>query len=149
MEQNLYAILEKAYLSANINKKLFGSTNIKVSEGSAEISLDLHDDYFHGMDALHGAVYFKLLDDAAFFAANSTEREVFLLTTSFHIQFFRPIRTGTIISIGKLIHKSNNLFTAKSVLYDKRHRKLGEGTGQFAKSNIPLPPMYENDASFS
>ena len=28
-------------------------------------------DYFHALEAIHGSVYFKILDDAAFFAAQS------------------------------------------------------------------------------
>ncbi len=140
MDSNLYARLENNYLNARINKGIFGSTRIKISEGKAEILLTVQDDYFHGMDALHGAVYFKLLDDAAFFAANSVEREVFLLTTSFHIRFYRPVIKGTLHSIGELIHRSNNLFSAKSTLFDGHKRIIAEGTGQFAKSNIPLPP---------
>jgi acyl-coenzyme A thioesterase PaaI-like protein len=63
--------LERMYLSANINRLLFPSTDVLIKEGSAEISLEVNDDYFHALHAMHGAVYFKLMDDAAYFAANS------------------------------------------------------------------------------
>jgi uncharacterized protein (TIGR00369 family) len=133
-----YQLLEKVFLNAKINTRIFDSTTIQVSEGRAEITLQVIDDYFHGMDAMHGAVYFKLLDDAAFFAANSIVQDVLLLTTSFQIQFYRQVTKGEIKAVGELLHQSRNLFSAKAKLYDQRGKILGEGNGQFARSQIAL-----------
>lgn len=133
-----FKLLEKVYLNAKINSRFFGTTRIQISPGKAEIALQVSDDYFHGMEAVHGAVYFKLLDDAAFFAANSMVDDVFLLTTSFHIQFYRPVIAGEVRSVGELVHYSRNLFSAKATLYDQRGKVLGEGNGQLARSKIPL-----------
>ena len=47
---------------------------------------------FHAAGAAHGTIYFKMLDDAAFYAANTLVTDRFLLTTSFNLQFLRPIR---------------------------------------------------------
>jgi acyl-coenzyme A thioesterase PaaI-like protein len=44
--------------------------------------------------AAHGTIYFKMLDDAAFYAANTLVTDRFLLTTSFNLLFSRPVRGG-------------------------------------------------------
>ena len=80
-----YRKLEKMYLNANINKNLFDSTTASISQGEASISLEITDKYFHALGAIHGSVYFKLLDDAAFFAVSSIVFDYFVLTTSFNI----------------------------------------------------------------
>jgi acyl-coenzyme A thioesterase PaaI-like protein len=36
--------------------------------------------HHHSIHAVHGSVYFKALDDAAFFAVNSLVEDVFVLT---------------------------------------------------------------------
>ena len=46
--------------------------------------------------AAHGTIYFKMLDDAAFYAANSLVTDRFLLTTAFNLHFTKPIRTGEV-----------------------------------------------------
>ncbi len=46
------------------------------------------------------SVYFKALDDAAFFAANSVVEDVFVLTTNFNIQLLRTVTEGTLIATG-------------------------------------------------
>ena len=45
--------------------------------------------------AAHGTSYFKMLDDAAFYAANSLVTDRFLLTTAFNLLFTRPLGAGS------------------------------------------------------
>jgi acyl-coenzyme A thioesterase PaaI-like protein len=95
--------LGRMYLSANINQRIFPSTAVQINKGSAEISIEVNDDYFHAMNALHGAVYFKLMDDAAYFAANSLVADYMLLTAQFDIRFLRPVFEGKIKAVGTYI----------------------------------------------
>ena len=138
MENPHFGKLEKMYLRANINEKMFDTTTCKISEGQAEIGLEISEKYFHALGAIHGSVYFKLLDDAAFFAANSIEEDAFLLTTSFNVNLIRPANQGFLKSIGKLKYKSKNLFVAESILYNEQGKEIAFGTGNFAKSKILL-----------
>lgn len=39
-------------------------------DGEAEVSIEVGRELFHASGAVHGSVYFKLLDDAAFFAVH-------------------------------------------------------------------------------
>ena len=90
--------------------------------------------------AAHGSVYFKALDDATFFAANSLIPDVFVLTASFNIQFLRPIASGTMIAKARAVHRTRRLVLSEGVLEDERGRQLGRGSGLFMPSTIRLGP---------
>ena len=111
--------LESMYLQANVNTKIYDTTDCKIAEGSSEIGLIVDEKYFHALGAIHGSVYFKLLDDAAFFAVNSKVHDVFVLTTSFNINLLRPITQGKIKAVGRIKYGSEKHFVAESTLYDE------------------------------
>jgi len=73
--------LETLYASAPING-LFRSTLVLPEAGKSEISFTVGIDSFHAAGAAHGTLYFKMLDDAAFYAANGLVSDRFLLTTA-------------------------------------------------------------------
>ncbi|MBC8755224.1 PaaI family thioesterase [Kordia sp. YSTF-M3] len=133
-----YRKLERMYLAANMNTQLYETTEIRIDDEVAEIKLTIDPKYFHALGAIHGSVYFKLLDDAAFFAVSSIIKDAFVLTTSYNINITRPVSKGVITAIGKLKFKSRNLFVAESSLVDEKGREIAFGTGNFAKSKIPL-----------
>ncbi len=133
-----YKKLERMYLNARFNKDIYDTTTCKIGLETAEISLTISDKYFHALGAIHGSVYFKLLDDAAFFAVNSIVKDVFVLTTNFNINLIRPANQGMITAIGKVKFKSKNLFVAESSLYNEQGKEIAFGTGNFVKSKIEL-----------
>jgi len=94
--------LERMYLSAPVNNRLYNGINITISDQKAELTLKTEDKFFHAANAIHGSVYFKMLDDAAFFAVNSIVKDVFVYTVSFNVQLLRPVSSGIIKSIGEL-----------------------------------------------
>ena len=138
MNQEHFRKLEKMYLSANINTMIFDTTTIIISEKTAEIGLTISEKYFHALGAIHGSVYFKLLDDAAFFAVNSIVEDAFVLTTSFNINLVRPVTKGKLRSVGTVRFQSPNLYVAESRLYNEEGKEVAFGTGNFAKSKIQL-----------
>src|SRR5687767_14501005 len=82
--------LEALYRSAPINRG-FSSELAIVAPGRAEIVFAVEEASFHAAGAAHGTLYFKMLDDAAFYAANSLVSDRFLLTTAFNLHFTRPM----------------------------------------------------------
>ena len=130
--------LERMYLSAPVNKQLYNGITIAISDQRAELTLKIEEKFFHAANAIHGSVYFKMLDDAAFFAVNSIVEGVFVYTVSFNVQLLRPVSSGTIKSIGELKFKSSNLFIADSTLLDENNKVVGRGSGNFMKSKIEL-----------
>ena len=133
-----YRKLESMYLQANINTMIFDTTTCNISQEKAEIGLIISEKYYHALGAIHGSVYFKLLDDAAFFAVSSIVKDVFVLTSSFNINLIRPAKEGLIKAVGKVKFRSNNLFVAESTLYNEAGKEIAFGTGNFARSKITL-----------
>ncbi len=130
--------LERMYLSAPINIQVYEGITIQVSRERAELTLPVSSKLHHAANAMHGSVYFKLLDDAAFFAVNSIVEDVFVYTVSMNIQLLRPVTTGVIRSVGGVKFKSTNLFIADSELFDEKGRLVGRGSGNFMRSKIAL-----------
>ena len=127
------------YLDANINTKHFSSVGIQIEDGEATITLDADSSYFHALGGVHGAVYFKLLDDAAFFAVASKVEDVFILTASLSIDFLRPVQEGKLKAVGKFIKQGNKSFTAEAVLYNEEGKMIGKANGTFARTVKALP----------
>jgi uncharacterized protein (TIGR00369 family) len=124
------------YAAAPINK--FYNPVMQVSEGEAIIEIKLSEKYHHPAGGVHGSVYFKMLDDSAFFAANSLEENFFVLTTSFTTYITRPVSSGKMKAIGRVVNKNNTQFIAESVVYDSEGREIGRGNGIFVKGKFPL-----------
>jgi len=97
-------------------------------------------EFFHAAGAVHGAVYFKAMDDAAFFAVASLLDDVFPLTVTFNVYLLRPIAEGELRAIGEVVHRSQRLYIAEAQLFDAEGRQIGHGSGTFMRSQIPLTP---------
>jgi len=126
------------YASAPIND--YYTPTMRVGEGRAEVTIPVRRELFHAAGAVHGSVYFKMLDDAAFFAANSLVDDVFVLTVSFNVYLTQPISEGEITSTGRVVHRSRRLFVAEADLLDSDGREIGRGSGTFLRSTTPLTP---------
>ena len=133
---NHFRSLENMYAAAPINK--IYNPIMTVSEGAAEIEIMLSDKFHHSGGGVHGSVYFKMLDDAAFFAANSFEKEVFVLTTSFTTYLTRPVSQGKLKALGKVVNKNKTQFIAEAVVYDSEENEIGRGNGVFIRSKLLL-----------
>jgi uncharacterized protein (TIGR00369 family) len=134
--------LEKMYLAAPVNS--FYSPSIDIREDQTTIEVAISEQYFHAGGAVHGSVYFKLLDDAAFFAAAVFERTFFVVTNTFTTYLTRPVSSGVIRSVGRVVNKNNTQFIVESVAYDSESREIGRGTGIIARSKLMLEdvPAY-------
>jgi uncharacterized protein (TIGR00369 family) len=128
--------LERMYLSAPANE--YFRPEIRIDEGRAEVRLVVRPDFFHAASAVHGSVYFKLLDDATFFAASSLVDDVFLLTASFNIYFLRPISSGTMTARGTVVSRTNRLLVGEGVIVDSDDREIARGSGTLMPSKVAL-----------
>ena len=132
-----YRALERLYDSAPING-LFASHMTIVGEGRSRITFEITSSVFHAAGAAHGTVYFKMLDDAAFYAANSLTTDRFLLTTSFNLHFTKPVREGKVVAEGQWVSGRKRVFVAEARLVDTEGDEIGRGTGTFMRSHIAL-----------
>ncbi|WP_174293394.1 PaaI family thioesterase [Sphingomonas bacterium] len=132
-----FRALESLYATAPINR-LFESRLEVVSPGFARIRFQLDERHFHAAGAVHGTSYFKMLDDAAFYAANSLVTDRFLLTTAFNLLFTRPLKAGEVIAEGRLASGRRRVFVADARLIDSEGEEAARGTGTFMRSQIAL-----------
>lgn len=140
-----YRALESLYASAPINT-LFDSTLTILEKGRSRIAFTVDERLFHAAGAVHGTVYFKMLDDAAFYAANSLLTDRFLLTTAFNLHFTAPLREGTVYAEGRWISGRRRVFVAEARLVTEDGEEIGRGTGTFMRSQIALAGLagYRN-----
>ncbi len=131
-----YRALERMYLAAPINAAF--KPSITIAHKSARVEMDVRAEMFHSAGALHGSVYFKMLDDAAYFAANSIVADHFVLTTAFTTYLTRPVTSGRLISIGKVVVGSKSQIIAESVVENEKGREVGRGSGIFVRGHLPL-----------
>ena len=142
-----YRALERLYAGAPINA-LFQSRLEITGAGAARITFHADPAVYHAAGAAHGTIYFKMLDDAAFYAANSLVSDRFLLTTGFNLHFTKPLRSGAVTAHGRWVSGRRRVFVAEAHLVDEDGDEIGRGTGTFMRSHIALAglPGYERGA---
>jgi uncharacterized protein (TIGR00369 family) len=130
--------LERMYLGAPINR--IYRPRIAIRRGECEVWCEARPELHHAAGGVHGSVCFKMLDDAAFFAVASVVDDVFVLTASFHLSLLRPIATGEMRAVGRVVRASPTVSVAEAVLYEPGGKEVARGIGDFARSKIALAP---------
>ena len=129
--------LESLYRQAPVNG-LFRSAIEIPEQGLARIRFDVDESVYHAAGAAHGTLYFKMLDDAAFYACNSMVSDRFLLTTAFNLNFTKPLRSGPVTAEGRWVSGKRRVFVGEARLIDSEGEEAARGTGTFMRSHIPL-----------
>lgn len=128
--------LERMYAAAPINA--FFRPTLLVSAGSAEVRIVVRPEFHHAAGAAHGALYFKALDDATFFAASSLVPDVFVLTAHFELDLVRPVVSGELRAVAKVTERSERRIAAEGELFDAEGNLVARGEGSFARSKVAL-----------
>jgi uncharacterized protein (TIGR00369 family) len=135
-----FRALEALYASAPING-VFRSSLAIPEAGHSTIRFTVEQQVHHAAGAAHGTLYFKMLDDAAFYAANSLVSDRFLLTTAFNLHFTKPMRGGPAIAEGRWISGRRRVFVAEARIVDDSGEECARGTGTFLRSHIALTSL--------
>ncbi len=140
-----FRALESLYKMAPVNR-LYQSDMTIAGEGQCTIRFVVGDDHYHAAGAVHGSSYFKMLDDAAFYAANSLIDDRFLLTTAFNLFFTRPLKAGPVVAEGRWVSGRKRVLIAEARLIDSDGEEAARGTGTFMRSSITLAnlPGYQD-----
>jgi len=138
MSETHYRNLERMYSAAPINRLL--GPSLEVRDREATITHPVREDHCHSGQALHGSMYFKCLDDACFFAANSVVEDVFVLTADFHIRLLRPVLATAdyVRAEGRIVSESARVLVCEGVLYDDKGAEVARGSGSFMRSRVAL-----------
>lgn len=129
--------LESLYAAAPVNQ-IFRSTLTLPAAGRSEIRFTVDPTMFHAAGAAHGTIYFKMLDDAAFYAVNSMVEDVFMLTTQFNLFLTRPVQSEALTAIGQWVSGRRRVLIAEARLIDTDGEEVARGQGTFMRSRIPL-----------
>jgi uncharacterized protein (TIGR00369 family) len=135
-----FRALETLYTHAPVNG-LFTSEMRIMRAGECQIQFSVDQQLYHAAGAVHGSAYFKMLDDAAFYAANSLVTDRFLLTTAFNVFFTKPLREGPVIARGRWVSGRKRVYIAESHLVDSSGEEVARGTGTFMRSTIMLSSL--------
>ena len=139
-----FRALESLYRAAPVNG-LFRSELEIVEQGFARIRFEVGEEVYHAAGAAHGTLYFKMMDDAAFYACNSLVTDRFLLTTAFNLHFTRPLRAGPVVAEGRWASGKRRVFVGDARLIDSEGEEAARGTGTFMRSHIPLSSLSGYD----
>lgn len=134
--------LEHMYAAAPINQTVH--SRIRVEHGRAEVRIRVVPELFHSAHSLHGSIYFKALDDAAFFAANSVVTDAFVLTARFEVNLLAVVTGAEIRGVGTFIERDGRKLEASAELFDDDEVLVARGHGLFIASKMPLAsvPSY-------
>jgi uncharacterized protein (TIGR00369 family) len=135
-----FRALESLYRQAPVNR-LFDSVLEILGQGVARIHFDVREEHFHAAGAAHGTLYFKMMDDAAFYACNAMVSDRFLLTTAFNLVFTRPLKRGPVIAEGRWVSGRRRVFVGEARLVLPDGEEAARGTGTFMRSHIPLSSL--------
>jgi uncharacterized protein (TIGR00369 family) len=135
-----FRALETLYHSAPVNRHFESAISISES-GVCRIRFIVGEDHYHAAGAVHGSAYFKMLDDAAFYAANSLVTDRFLLTTAFNLFFTRPLMAGPVIAEGRWVSGRKRVYVADARLVDATGEEAARGTGTFMRSGVALSSL--------
>lgn len=138
--------LSQMYGKSPIHQNCFLHAKLEFETDLARIILPEAERYHHAGGGVHGSVFFKLLDDAAYFSAQKTESTFFLLTQSFQIRFLRPGKSGILKAEGRIRHQGKDHWICESRVFDEKGRELAYGEGQFVRSALKLEevPLFAN-----
>ena len=136
-EEAHFRALETLYRSAPINDGF--DSELEIAEaGLARIRFQIEERHFHAAGAAHGTLYFKMMDDAAFYACNSRVSDRFLLTTAFNLMFTKPLRPGPAVAEGRWVSGKRRVLIGEARLIDSDGEEAARGTGTFMRSSIAL-----------
>ena len=147
----------KMYRFAPVNAADRFASRVRVGHKRARVTMPAKPSYCHAALALHGLNYFKMLDDACFFAAQSMNHQHFCVTTSFTTYITRPVVVAgegdvpLLTSTGTVTSASKSLILAEAVMLLPDGTEVGRGSGTFMphpKLKLPKVPTYFDDVAF-
>ena len=130
--------LERMYLAAPGNRS--GEAGVRLSEGAAEIAVPIREQDRCPRGSVHGAVQFKLMDDAAALAVNTLIDKTLVQTRSFDVCFTRPVAGGKLTARSRLLTVTGEQYYAESVLTDAEGLEVARGVGVYVESGTLLSP---------
>jgi acyl-CoA thioesterase len=101
-------------------------------DGVHRVSLELSDIHMSSAGRVHGGVLFSLLDTAMGGAVISAlPLEKGCATLEMKINYFRPVQSGKVTAVGRLINLTKNTAYAEGEVFNEEGRLLAKTSGTF------------------
>ncbi len=126
-----YRTLERLFTDAPCNRHL--SPVFTARHGEGEVLIEIRPDMLHGGGVVHGSIIFKALDDAATIAGMSLMEEHATLTSTFNVYFLRPVSSGQIRAVGRIVKMGRRVIVAESTAVDEDGFEIARGSGTFMR----------------
>ncbi len=130
-----YRALERMYALAPINR--YYPNTLLVESGKATLNMEIDPEkHFHVLGSVHGSVCFKMLDDAAAFAALSTSDTQPMVTANFEINFKAPAAKGVLTAVCEVVKTDGRKVFVEGVLTDDNGQEIANGSGLFLPAKL-------------
>lgn len=98
------------------------------AEGVSRIELSIHADVKNLYGTVHGGILAAVLDSSCGVAvASLLGPGETLVTVDLHLHYVRPIRDGTVVGEGKVVHRGRTTAVAEGTLRDGEGRLIAKG----------------------
>ena len=112
--------------------EVMGIEVIRIEGGECVLELELRPDHMSRADRAHGGVLFSLLDTAMGRAILSDLPEGRgCATIEAKLNYFRPVRSGRLRTVGRLVNRSRQIAYAEGTIFDAEDRLVARSTGTF------------------
>jgi len=115
-------------LNASPAYRHLGMKVVLAEEGSSRIEMEVLEDLKNLYGTVHGGMLATLLDSVCGVALGSLLRVgESLVTLDLRINYLSPVKSGTVIAEGKVIHKGRQTGVAEATLKDETGRLAAKG----------------------
>jgi uncharacterized protein (TIGR00369 family) len=133
--------LERIYHAAPTNR--LTPAHMVVGHGEARLVMELGEEHRQAVGGLHGMVAFKVLDETAFYAANSLVDDVFLATSDMTVHFTAGARAeaGELRAEATVVSAGRSAYVVDAVAWTAGDEPtvVARATGTFVRTKAPLP----------
>jgi len=129
--------LESLYHAAPSNQ--LTPAEMVIGDGTAVVTMRVEPNYRQAVGGVHGMLIFKLLDETAFYAANSRVTDVFLTTASMNTHFTSPPHGDVVTATARVLQQGRSTVLVEASVYDADETLVAHATGTFVRTRIALP----------
>lgn len=111
-----------------------------ISNGTADLTMSLGTEYEQALGSVHGMIFFKVVDETAFYAAQSLVPDVWLTTASVHMNITGPLSSGsTVAAHAQVLHQTRSSFIVESRVTNAAGDLVAQATVTMVRTKQPLP----------
>jgi acyl-CoA thioesterase len=104
-----------------------GMEIVDLEAGRCLIRLPIRDHLRNSSGGVHGGAMASLIDSAGGLAARALTHPATVATVEFNVNFLAPVREGTVVAEGRVIHRGRRTAVAEVTVRDGEERPVARG----------------------